>query len=295
MTETDPLQVVLAELTTANASLGRALADGDLQQVAPLSRTIAGLEQERDRLLTALDKPAAAYRPSLSARDRVVQLLRLTGVPTGNRILADLSRAQFREPLDTAGLSTLRRDESRVWAAAMQHRSSTAETTSATARGSDPGGQEFKLERVFVVPALSHDRFTAVRGTLALSEWPVERRIVAPASLRVDLLRAAVAVTNRAMEAGQESPLLRVVTTLAAGLGVATFRREPADVFADVLATCRDELEVIEVADARERAAAAERAQAQLDEQALLFGTQLAPLTSRGVQRVRPRKSQAVS
>lgn len=302
MAKTDPLQTVLDELTAANTKLGRTVASGDLSGLDALSRAISALEQERNRLLDAVAKPPPAYRPSLSARDRVVKLLRLTGVATSNRLLSDLSRAQFLDPLDTAGFSTLRRDELRAWVVnnASGDQVTSPDTSRTTILATSPATSSKSSEssfpgRAYVVPALSHDRFTAVRGALALSEWPIERRIVAPASLRVDLLRAAIAVTEKAADEGEGTNLLRVVNKLASGLGVSTFKRDLGDLCAAVQDSCRDELVVIEAADMRERAEAADRARVQLDAKSLLFGTQLAPLTSRGAPRKTPKKSREAS
>lgn len=281
------METVLAELNATNAKLGQAVRQGDLPAVDVLIRSLAMLEAERDRLLALIRESrrdveprqdGMAYASALSSRDRVVQLLRMTGAVSSNRLLADLSRAVFRSTLDTTGFSTLRRDALRTWAVAA------AESSNSSASATAPA-------RVYVVPALSHDRFVPVRGVLALSEWPVERRIVAPSSLRVDLLRAVIAVTGRAVEDGEASPLARVVAKFAHSLGVPTFQLGTTALYQAVLNACRDELPVIESADDRERSRAAQRALAQLDERALLFGAQLAPLTDRGVRRVAPRKT----
>jgi hypothetical protein len=278
MVTKNPLQAVLDELAGANAMLGQAITMGDLAAIDGLARSIKMLERERDRHLEALAKPAPTYRAGLSARDRVVQLLRMTGSVTSNRLLGDLSSARFLEALDTAGLATLRRDELRAWSNA--HTSTTGDGTSPSSASS-----RATAGRVYVVPALSHDRFTAVRGSLALSEWPLERRVVAPTSLRVELLRTAIALTERAHEEGKDSALDRVVQKLGSGLGIATYAIGAEALHAAILNTCREELAIIKPADERGRHDAARRAKTQLDEQAQLFGTQLAP-----VRTGRPRK-----
>lgn len=275
------METILAELNATNAKLGQAVRQGDLPAIDVLTRELAMLEAERDRLLGLMREPrqdGGSYASAQSSRDRVVQLLGMTGAVSSHRLLADLSRAVFRSTLDTTGFSSLRRDELRAWAGAA------VESPNSSGSATAPG-------RVYVVPALSYDRFVPVRGVLALSHWPVERRIVAPSSLRVDLLRAVIAVTERAVDDGETSPLPRVVAKFAHTLGVPTFQLDASALYQAVLNACRDELPDIEPADDRERARAARRAVAQLDERALLFGAQLAPLTDRGSRRTAPRKA----
>jgi hypothetical protein len=83
---------------------------------------------------------------------------------------------------------------------------------------------------------------------------------------------AAVAGTN------YEALMMRLVARLGATIpGVKPFGAEPRD----VIEAARAELKEIEGTDELERSEAAERAHAQLDAEALLFGTQLRTVTSR--------------
>ena len=133
---------------------------------------------------------------------------------------------------------------------------------------------------VYVVPALTYDRFTPVRGTVALSTWPVSLRLIAPLSPRVDMLHSTVALAEEATAVAgtnYEAPMMRLVARLGATIpGVKPFGAEPRP----VIEAARAELKEIENTDELERSEAAERAQAQLDAEALLFGTQIRTVTS---------------
>jgi hypothetical protein len=259
------LSEVLLELARSHQAVQAAIEHGEVSGLEEMMRHIELLERERNRHMNLLTRPATGYRTSIPARDRVVQLLRLTGAITPSRLLADLSRVRFMEGLDTANLSSLRRDELRRW------RSHEEGAVSGAGSRREMGGQH---GRVYVVPALSADRFAPVRGSLALSDWPLARRLVAPTSPRIDLLRTVVSLAEKVGEEGAESNLTRVLTKLSLGFVGAGAPAEPKA----LAALARRELDAIGAADTRERESAAERARTQLDAQAQLFGTQLRPV-----------------
>ena len=98
--------------------------------------------------------PAASSYESLTPlRDQVIRALQLTGRPSSARLVSDVTKSRWAERVDTAKLSYLRRDEGRSWQKSREL----------------PGRQ---ARDVYVVPALTYDRFTPVRGTVALSTWP---------------------------------------------------------------------------------------------------------------------------
>jgi hypothetical protein len=249
---------VMRELADVNDGLARAVADGDLDRAADLMRQAAGLEKQRNALLrrAGAARPAQ-YATAVPLRDQVIRALRLGGRPMSTRLLADLSHARYGDTIPTTKLASLRRDEANSWTAA------------------HAGGGRTAVRDVYVVPALTHDRFAPVRGTLALSSWPLRDRIVAPASPRVDMLRVTVAVADECAAARADAPWLPPLNRLLARLARTVPGISPAG-WGDPAAV-RDavgaELDVLAGADANEREMAESRACERLDEYTLLFGT----------------------
>lgn len=255
---------IVRALAAANDDLLAAAAAGDGDRVADLMRHVASLEQRRNRLLRrAGAAPSPTYETAVPQRDQVIRTLRLGGRPMSTRLLADLARARYGYEVATQKLASLRRDEAASWRAAHGRAGRTA------------------LRDVYVVPALTHDRYAPVRGTLALSSWPLAHRLVAPASPRVDMLRVTLAVAHECDAGPDDAPwqpaVRRVLWRLARTVPGLEERGESD------LAAVRDaieaELDVIEAADMHERQTAVSRAEAALDEYTLLFGTATSALS----------------
>lgn len=248
----------MSALAETNEALVGAAAAGDMALAGDLMRQAAGLEKQRNALLRRAGAARPAdYASAVPLRDQVIRTLRLGGRPMSTRLLTDLSQARFRDPIPTTKLASLRRDEASSWKAA------------------HAGAGRTAVRDVYVVPALTHDRFAPVRGTLALSSWPLQDRIVAPASPRVDMLRITLAIADECANARADAqwlpPLERLLARLARtvpGLPAAA-AHEPAAVRVAVCA----ELDVLADADAEERHFAVSRAVERLDEYTLLFGT----------------------
>lgn len=257
---------VVSVLREANEALLDATTSGDAAEAARLLQTIATLERRRNRLVhTAnpnLPAPATSYESSIPLRDQVIRALQLTGRPSSARLLADVTKARWSERVETAKLSSMRRDEARSWRKSREI--------------SNRAGRD-----VYVVPALSYDRYTPVRGTVALSTWPTSLRLLAPLSPRVDMLNATIAIAREVSGLGgtnYEAPMARLMSRLGSTIpGVKPFDAEPAD----VIEAAQVELKEIEETDELERSEAAERAHAQLDPEALMFGTQVRAVASR--------------
>ncbi len=257
---------VVAALRNANDALLDASTSGDVAGATRLLREVAVLERRRNRLVHKSSPdvaPAASpYESSIPLRDQVIRAMRLTERPSSARLVSDVSKSRWAEPIDTAKLSSLRRDEARSWRKSQGL----------------PGRQG---RDVYVVPALTYDRFTPVRGTIALSIWPTSLRLIAPLSPRVDMLHSTVALAKEASAVAgtnYEGPMMRLVARLGATIpGVKPFDAEPQA----VIKAARAELREIEETDELERSEAAERAKSQLDAEALLFGTQIRAVTSR--------------
>lgn len=259
---------VVAALRNANDELLDATTSGDAVEAARLLQDVAVLERRRNRLVHKSNPDVApvgsSYESSVPLRDQVIRALRLTGRPSSARLVSDVTKSRWGEPVDTAKLSYLRRDEARS-------RRKSQEL---------PGRQ---ARDVYVVPALTYDRLTPVRGTIALSTWPTSLRLIAPLSPRVDMLHSTVALAEEALAVAgtnYEVPMMRLVSRLGATIpGIKPFGAEPQA----VINAARAELKEIEETDELERSKAADRAHAQLDVEALLFGTQVRAVTSRAV------------
>lgn len=257
---------VIAALGEANEALVGATTSGDAAEAARVMRTIATLERRRNRLVHTADPAIAprttSYESSIPLRDQVIRALQLTGRPSSSRLLADVTKARWAERVDTAKLSSMRRDEARSWRNSQQT--------------SHRAGRD-----VYVVPALSYDRYTPVRGTVALSTWSTSLRLLAPLSPRVDMLNSTIAIAREVSGLGgtnYEAPMARLMSRLASTIpGVKPFDADPAD----VIEAAQVELKEIEETDELERTEAAERAREQLDPEALMFGTQVRAVVSR--------------
>ncbi|GAA2371360.1 hypothetical protein GCM10010404_28240 [Nonomuraea africana] len=186
-------------------------------------------------------------RPAVPVRERVHRALTLLGVPAAGRLVVSVYEAFFAEPLRSSQLTTLRRDEERTF-----RRSPHA--------------------RPHYVCAALTDRLTPARGLLAVSTWPQERRVVGPLSPRVDFLEATVQVATCAGRLDDPSAAARrLLARMARNVpGAVDGFGEPDP--ERVVGAARAELAVHLDADTRQRAELAQRAAAQLDEAAWLFG-----------------------
>lgn len=213
----------------------------------------AGDRAEADRLRTALQDAEMAWEAALAAgtprapaaaragarvplREKVHQALAVLGAPASPRLICAVNQALYGG--GELEITSLRRDEERSY----------------TAR---PQGRAY-----VVCAALAHEDFTAMRGLLALSTWPLERRIIAPSSPRVDALVRAAGIAGhlqRRQEAGQQvSPAARRLLRDAALAVPGTHPGNPAP--AAVLAAAHTELAAVRPADDAQRTDAASRA-----------------------------------
>ncbi len=123
---------------------------------------------------------------SVPIREQAHQALTILDAPAGPKLIAAAHAAFLSEPVVTARLGSLRRDEERSFVA-------------------QPFARPY-----YICPALTHDRFTPVRGLLAVSTWPLEQRISGPLGPRVDFLTHARRVGQqvaRIEEAGHQPTL----------------------------------------------------------------------------------------
>jgi hypothetical protein len=194
--------------------------------------------------------------PAPSERQLVADSLYELDAVATPALIGQYSIARFGESIDLKRLSSIRRDEKRAH----------------TRHG---------LRQTFIVPALDGYRFVPVRAQLAVSTWPLSRRIVGPRSGRVELLRAALSVTHQLRwqadreqgASGRESTaqLLRLLRDLT--LSVTGAFSEGRRVDPDAIeAAIREEYDALSPADMAWREEAALRAGRQLTETEQLWG-----------------------
>lgn len=245
--------------------LNAAVEQGDAVAVERFLADLTVLERRRNRLVHRAVDDAPAYTTVRSLRDQVIQPLQLLGRPASLGLIAELSRARWGEPVPTRRLASLRRDEQSSYE-------------------SRPGGRP-----VYVAPALSADRFAAMRGVLTLSSWPLEIRIAGPSSPRVDLLHCLVRLSDeldsgRSTDAGWVPALDGLVVRLARTVPTALAQSggKPVDT-GRVRKGCAAELAALEDDDTAVRAAAADRARQRLSDEQQLFGVRMDVLTGEQV------------
>lgn len=189
---------------------------------------------------------------AIPVREQVYQSLTVLGAPASPKLISSVYEAFFSEPLVATKLASLRRDEERSF----------------TAQGySRP---------YYICAALNHDRLTAARGLLAVSVWPLERRLITPLSPRADFLRHAIGTAEqiqRLSDAGHPPTdaawrLLRRFALTIPGAYSEDTRPDPAR----VLSAAHTEAAVHQAEGDRERTAAAGRAREQLSDVQQLFG-----------------------
>ncbi|MCT7351846.1 hypothetical protein N4P33_06615 [Streptomyces sp. 15-116A] len=205
---------------------------------------------------TNKSEPRRKERPahgSIPIREQVHQALTLLGAPASPKLISSTYEAFFTEPLVATKLASLRRDEERSF----------------TAQG--------YARPYYICAALTHDRLVPARGLLALSTWPVERRIIGPLSPRADFLNHAVGTAQqiqRLTTAGHPAPdaawrlLRRFALTIPGAYDDSTSEPDPAR----VIAAAHAEAAVHQQEDDQQRRAAAQRARSQLTDLQQLFG-----------------------
>ncbi|HZX37017.1 MAG TPA: hypothetical protein VFF37_01540 [Streptomyces sp.] len=200
--------------------------------------------------------PRRTERPthgSIPIREQVHQALTLLGAPAAPKLISSTYEAFFTESLVATKLASLRRDEERSF----------------TAQG--------YARPYYICAALTHDRLVPTRGLLALSTWPVERRIIGPLSPRADFLTHAVGTAEqiqRLTTAGHPTPdaawrlLRRFALTIPGAYDAAAPEPDPTR----VIAAAHAEAAVHQQEDDQQRQAAAQRARTQLADVQQLFG-----------------------
>jgi hypothetical protein len=193
-------------------------------------------------------QPAEPPGSLLPLREQVYEALSLLQVPAAPKLIATVHEAFFGSTFPTTRVTSLKRDEERSFRSA-------------------PFARPY-----YICAALSADYLAPSRGLLAVSTWPLERRMIGSLSPRVDFLTAAIRVAE-AIERIPEPPdaARRLLQRFAASIPGGSIPGAGANPAA-VKEAAAAELTVHADADDRARRAAAERAR-QLKQPEQLFGT----------------------
>ena len=253
----DELRVAVREAVLAGDP---ALASG---RRAELSRAEQAWE---DALAAAVPQARPAFEPQspvpapsgslLPLREQVYEALSLLHVPAAPKLIATVHEAFFGSTFPTTKVTSLKRDEERSFRTA-------------------PFARPY-----YICAALSADYLAPSRGLLAVSTWPMERRVIGSLSPRADFLTAAIRVADAIERIPTPPPtarrlLQRFAASIPGAVGESRDQVNPG-----VIRQAADaELSVHADADSRMRKDAADRARRQLGDAEQLFGTKLQPVT----------------
>jgi hypothetical protein len=191
----------------------------------------------------------------LPLREQVHEALSLLQVPAAPRLIATVHEAFFTSGFPTQRVTSMRRDEERSFRAA-------------------PFARPY-----YICAALAAERLSPSRGLLAISTWPLEKRVIGSLSPRVDFLEAAIRVAEAIERIPAPVPAARrLLLRFAASIPGAAAGADRVDPAA-VKAAAEAELSVHRDEDTQTRQEAARRARRQLDDAAQLFGAVLAATT----------------
>lgn len=238
----------------------QAVLAGDKERASALRRELKQAEQAWEDVLSEA-APSEAQLPGTSAqeeglpllplREQVHEALSLLTVAAAPRLIVTVHEAFFASSFPSARLTSLKRDEERSFRTA-------------------PFARPY-----YICAALTADRLAPARGLLAVSTWPMERRVIGSLSPRVDFLTAAIQVAAAIARLPAAVPAARrLLWRFAAsipGAADSAARMNPQA----VTQAAQAELEVHQSADTAMRRAAARRARDQLDDAAQLFGSRL--------------------
>ena len=271
----DSVEALEERISALRAAVRRAVLDGDADRARTLRRDLRHAEQDWD---SALDAQAGQARPRpgeprpepgddqssperqarggtlLPLREQVHEALSLLQVPAAPRLIATVHEAFYATSFPTARLTSLRRDEERSFKTA-------------------PFARPY-----YICAALAADFLSPSRGLLAISTWPMERRIIASLSPRVDFLIAAINVAQAIEQIPEPVPaaralLARFAANVRGSSGANSTGRPPGRIDPrSVTRAAQAELAVHQEEDRAARARAARRAREQLDEVEQLFG-----------------------
>lgn len=260
----EPIQTLERRIDQLRVAVREAVLAGDRARVTALRTELRQAEDSWEDALAeaeaaapaflaapsaAIPPQAAPLGPLLPLREQVYEALSLLQVPAAPKLIATVHEAFFATTFPTPRVTSLRRDEERSFRAA-------------------PFARPY-----YICAALTADFLNPSRGLLAVSTWPLERRVIGALSPRVDFLTAAVRVAE-AIERipGPPPATRRLLWRFAASIPGAV--RAPDRLRPETVREAAEaELAVHKDADTRIRQAAGIRASRQLTEAERLFGT----------------------
>jgi len=250
-------------ITRLRAAVREAVLAGDRGRSSTLRRELRQAEQfwedalaEAEHVATVSSQepepaPGIALSSLLPLREQVHEALSLLTVPAAPRLIATVHEAFFATTFPTVRLTSLKRDEERSFRSA-------------------PFARPY-----YICAALTADLLAPSRGLLAISTWPLERRVIGSLSPRVDFLISAVKVAEAIERLPAQVPAAqRLLWRFAASIPGAAESAANARAH-QVTQAALAELTVHQATDQAARQAAARRAGKSLDEAQQLFGTRL--------------------
>ncbi len=262
---TEAVEDLEQRITRIRTAVREAVLAGDRERANTLRRDLRQAEQDWEDALTQVQQAgrdrelpaepaesAVSTRPSLlPLREQVHEALSLLTVPAAPRLIATVHEAFFAGTFPTIRLTSMKRDEERSFRTA-------------------PFARPY-----YICAALTADLLAPARGLLAISTWPMERRVIGSLSPRVDYLTGAIRVAEAIERLPAPVPAARrLLWRFAAsipGAAESAASTNPHEVMQAALA----ELAVHQAADQATRHAAGRRARDQLDDVQQLFGTRI--------------------
>jgi hypothetical protein len=252
----EPVEEVERRIGELRATVRRSILAGDRVRANAVRAELRQAERAWDEAIAGIDAPPARRRRGgtlLPIREQVHHALTLLSVPAAPKLLIEVHVAFLgSEEIANGRLTHLRRDEERSFRSA-------------------PYARPY-----YLCSTLTAEHLAPVRGLLAVSTWPLERRIIGPLSPRVDFLSAAVRVAEQAARqpgtAADLSPAIaRLLRRFAVSIPGAP-RNAAVTEPEEVAAAARVELAVHAEADRAQREAGAVRAGRCLDDAERFFG-----------------------
>jgi hypothetical protein len=270
---TEPVESLERRISKLRAAVREAVLGGDRERASALRRELRQAEQDWEDELAqaqeaagegtdaaAAEGAARAQGPLLPLREQVHEALSLLAVPAAPRLIATVHEAFFATTFPSARLTSLKRDEERSFRTA-------------------PFARPY-----YLCAALTADLLAPARGLLAISTWPMDRRVIGSLSPRVDFLTGAIRVAEAIERLPAPVPTARrLLWRFAASIPGAAASATQVDPRA-VSQAAAAELGVHQAADDRARHTAARRAREQLDDAQQLFGARLAVRPAQQVQ-----------
>ncbi|MER5280936.1 hypothetical protein ABT025_35105 [Streptomyces sp. NPDC002809] len=250
------LQQAIRQALTQHDHAQAALLRAELKRTQRAWDVLCGPDETPEETQPEPEPPTAPEHSweGRPARDQVRQALTLLTVPASPRLLSQVHQAFFSGPLNTARLTTLRRDEERSFRSA-------------------PYARPY-----YICSALTSDLLSPARALLALSTWPLQQRIVGPLTQRVHFLTSALRLADAAEHLTGDTELPQHLQQLLMHYSRNLQGRSPLDLDA-LRQTAAAELEIHADEDADTRAEAARRALKQLGDVEQNFGNTLRNVT----------------